>query len=73
MFVYLNEVLISYRGNKKKASFGELVIYSVSLSVLNELSGNGTKYMRKVCSDLLFHLVKEYLEWFVNANMQISK
>lgn len=44
-----------------------MVIYSLSLSVLNELAENGTKYMGEVCSDILFHVVKQYLEWFINA------
>lgn len=34
---------------------------------MNELAGNGTKYMGEVCSDILFHIDKQYLEWFMNA------
>lgn len=44
-----------------------MVIYSLSLSVLNELAENGTKYMGEVCSDILFRIVKQYLEWIKNA------
>lgn len=34
---------------------------------MNELAGNGTKYMGEECSDILFHTDKQYLEWFIKA------